>query len=81
MITWEKIKDDTWVIRGKNKVFTVDNIQSLFAYNIALGINFNEIEFALLEATKNGHDIVEFGIFNTFTISKKLGEFHNETIH
>lgn len=74
MTSWIKTSSTTFIIKRGGKTFQIENLEKLFVYSLAMGIKFNDIEFALLEMEKNDHDYCEFGIWNGFTISKKLDE-------
>lgn len=76
MITWTKVMQDHWKIIYKNKTFWIESLEKLFVYNMAFGIECDEIEFALLTMEQNNHNYAEFssGKFNgekTFIYSEK----------
>jgi hypothetical protein len=78
MTTWQQIDKERFIIRSKGKVITVDTIRGLFAYSIALGLEFPDIEYAVLEMERQGHDYAEFGIWGSLIYTKRMTDekFH-----
>jgi hypothetical protein len=74
MTTWQQIDANRFIIRSKGKVITVNTIQSLTAYTMAFNkhTTIDEIEYALLEMNRNGHDYCEFGVYGKFVFSKRM---------
>lgn len=78
MTTWQQIDKERFIIRSKGKVITIDSIRALFAYSIAFGLEFDDIEYAVIEMERQGHDYAEFGIWGSLIYTKRTV---NENTH
>lgn len=75
MISWTKLTDDKWIIRYHNgKAKKIETLEKLVLWTLALEVDIEEIEHAILEMNRLDHDYCEFGFWKHFVYSKKLGE-------
>jgi hypothetical protein len=72
MVNWTKIHNELWIIKKGERVFRIHNIEKLIVYSLAMGIDIDEIEYALLELNKLDHNYASFGIWNTFICTEKI---------
>lgn len=72
MISWTKINENYWIWRYKDKVKKLNSIRELVLHNLAMEVDLDESEFALLEMSRNEHNYCEFGIWKTFIYSEKI---------
>lgn len=84
MISWTKIADDNWLVRWDGKVKKLNDQMKVILWTLVLmeqketdkrklKNHINEVEYAMLEMIKCDHNYVEFGLFNTFVYSDRIG--------
>lgn len=52
-----KVQENQWIIKRKNKTYPIKNLESLFVYGLAFGINFNDLEEIVLWMNKTDFNI------------------------
>lgn len=56
MIEIYKMRENQWIIKRKSKTYPIKNLESLFVYGMAFGLNFNDLESIVLEMNKNDYN-------------------------
>lgn len=58
-----KMQENQWIIKRKNKIYPIKNLESLFVYGMAFGVKFNDLEEIVLWMNKTSFNnaLVEKG--------------------
>lgn len=71
MVSWTKINDYYWIWRYDSKVKKLTSVRDLVIHNLAVEIDLEESEFALVEMNRQDHNYCEFGLWKTFIASQR----------